>query len=89
MEDFKNHLNLVFDLTSLQDAAEQLLYPQLSGKSLRFEIFFQIPLEQVTDVIVLGERLLKNKIDNFGTVAKTVYFFFEFSGCYKIIVYFL
>ena len=70
MEDFKNHFNLVFDLTSLQDAAEQLLYPQLSGKSLRLEIFFQIPLEQVTEVTTSRERLLKVQIDNFGTVAK-------------------
>ena len=54
MEDFQNHYILVFDLTSLQDAAEQLHYPELSGESLRLEMFFQFPLEQVTEVIVLG-----------------------------------
>ena len=35
MEDFQNHYILVFDLTSLQDAAEQLHYSELSGESLR------------------------------------------------------
>ena len=40
MEDFQNHYILVFDLTSLQDAAEHLHYPELSGESLRLEMFF-------------------------------------------------
>ena len=88
MEDFQNHYIVVFDLTSLQDAAEHLHYPELSGESLRLEIFFQLPLEQVTEVIVLGERLSIIQIDKFGTVAKYVYFF-EFSGSYKNIVTFL
>ena len=60
MEDFRNHYILVFDLTSLQDAAEQLHYPEFSGESLRIEMFSQFPLEQITEVIVL----------KFGTVAK-------------------
>ena len=34
MEDFQNHYILDFDLTSLQDAAENLHYPELSGESL-------------------------------------------------------
>ena len=72
MEDFQNHYFLVFDLTSLQDAAEQLHYPELGGESLRLEMFFQFPLEQVTEVIVLGERLSNVQIDKFGTVAKNV-----------------
>ena len=47
LEAFQNHYNLVFDMISLQDAAEQLHYPELSGESLRLEMFFQFPLEQV------------------------------------------
>ena len=72
MKGFQNHYFIVFDLTSLQDAAEQLHYPEFSGESLRLEMFFQFPLEQVTEVIVLGERLSKIQIDKFGTVAKNV-----------------
>ena len=87
MEDFQNRYILVFDLTSPQDAAEHLHYPELSGESLRLEMIFQSPLAQVTEVIVLGERLSNIQIDKFGTVAKKVYFF-EFSGSYKNIVTF-
>ena len=72
MEDFQNHYILVFDLTSLQDAAEQLHYPEISGESLRVEMFYQFSLEQVTEVIVLGERLSNIQIDIFGTVATNV-----------------
>ena len=43
-----------------------------SGESLRLEMFFQFPLEQVTEVIVLGEKLSNIQIDKFGTVAKIV-----------------
>ena len=39
MEDFRSHTILVFDLTSLQNAAEQLHYPKLSEESLRLETF--------------------------------------------------
>ena len=72
MEDFPNHYIPVFDLTSLQDVAEQLHYPELSGESLRLEMLFQFPLEQVTVVIVLGESLSNIKIEKFGTVAENV-----------------
>ena len=40
MEDFQNHYILVFDLTSQQDGAEQLRYPEFSGESLLVEKFF-------------------------------------------------
>ena len=72
MEDFQNHYSLVFDLTSLEDAAEQLHYSEISGESLRLEVFFKFPLEQVTEVIVLAEKLSNVQIDKFGTVAKNV-----------------
>ena len=70
MEDFQTHYILLFDLTSLHDAAEQLHYPKLSGENLRLEKFLEIPLEQVTEVIVLVERHSNIPIDKFGTVAK-------------------
>ena len=73
MEYSQNHYILVFDLTSLQDAAGQLHYPELSGENLRLKKFFQLLLEQVTEVIVLGERQSNIEIDKFGTVAKNVF----------------
>ena len=57
MEEVQNHYILVFDLTSLQDAAEQLHYPELSEENLRLEMFFQFPLKPVTEVPVSGEKL--------------------------------
>ena len=57
IEDFQNHYKQILDLTSVQDAAEQLHYPEFSGESLILEMFFQFPLEQVTEIIVLAERL--------------------------------
>ena len=72
MEGFQNHFILVFDLTSIEDAAQQLHYPELSGERLRLKIFFQFPLEQVTELIVLGDRLSNIQIVKFGTVAINV-----------------
>ena len=69
---FTDHYVLVFDLTSLQDAGENVHYPELSGESLRLEMFFERPLTNVTELIVLGERISTVKIDQFGTVAKNV-----------------
>ena len=90
MEDFQNHYILVFDLTSPQDAAEQLHYSELSsGKACCFAMFFQFPLEQVMErPSNMEERLSNIRFNKFGTVAKKVYFF-EFSGFYEIIVTFL
>ena len=53
---FQNYYVLVFDLTSLQDAGENIHYPELSGESIRLEMFFDRPLTNVTEFIVLGER---------------------------------
>ena len=71
MVDFQNHYILVVDLTSLQDAAEQLHSPELSAESLRLDVFL-FPLEQVTEVIVFAERQSNIQTDKFGTVAKNV-----------------
>ena len=69
---FQDHYILVFDLTSLQDAGECVHYPELTGESIRLELFFEYPLENVTEIIVLGERISTVKIDKFGTVGKNV-----------------
>ena len=50
-------------------------------------MFFQFPLEEVTEVIVLEEILSNIQIDKIRAVAKTVYFF-EFSSSYKNNVFF-
>ena len=67
---FQNHYVLVFDLTSLQDAGENIHYPELSLESILLEMFFDHPLRSVTELVVLGERMTTVKIDHFGTAAK-------------------
>ena len=72
IDDFKDHYVLVFDLTSMQDATENCHYPELVGESLRLELNFTNPLENVTELIVLGERMSSVDVDKFGVVGKNV-----------------
>ena len=72
IDDFKDHFVLVFDLTSMQDATENCHYPELVGEPLRLELNFTNPLENVTELIVLGERMSSVEVDKFGVVGKNV-----------------
>ena len=72
LDDFKDHYVLVFDLTSMQDATENCHYPELVGEPLRLEINFTKPLENVTELIILGERKSSVAVDKFGVVGKNV-----------------
>ena len=72
IDDFKDHNVLVFDLTSMQDATENCHYPELVGEPLRLELNFTNPLENVTELIVLGERMSSVAVDKFGVVGKNV-----------------
>ena len=71
IDNFKNHHVLVSPLTSLQDATENCRYPQLVGEPLRLELNFTFPLEHVTELIVLGERLFLVANDKLSVVGKT------------------
>ena len=72
IEDFRDHYVLVFDLSSMQDATENCHYPELVGEPLRLELNFTNPLENVTELIVLGERMSSVAVDKFGVVGKNV-----------------
>ena len=54
-DEFKDQYVLVFDLTSMQYATENCHYPEFAGEPLRLELNFNQPLENVTELIVLGE----------------------------------
>ena len=56
IDDFEDHFVLVFDLTSMQDATENCYYPEIVGEPLRLALYFTQPLENVTELIVLGEQ---------------------------------
>ena len=72
IDDFKHHYVLVFDLTSIQDATENCHYTELVGEPLRLELNFTNPLENVTELIVLGERMSSVAVEKFGVVGKNV-----------------
>ena len=72
IDDFKDHYVLVFDLTSMQEATENCHYPELVGGPLRLELNFTNPLENVTEIFVLGERISSVAVDKFGVVGKNV-----------------
>ena len=64
-----------FDLTSLQDLAKQFHYPELSEESMRVQIFFNFHLEQVTEMLVLGEDYQMFIVTNPEQSLKLLFFF--------------
>ena len=72
IEDFIDHYVLVFDLTSMQDATENCRYPELVEEPLRLELNFTQPLENVTELIVLGKRMSSVAVDKFGVLGRNV-----------------
>ena len=63
---------LVFHLTSIQDAAENFPHPEIVGEQLRLELKITSPLEHVTELIVLRERMSSAAVDKFGVVEKEI-----------------
>ena len=72
IDDVIDHYVLVLDLTSMQDATENCHSPELVREPLRLELNFTNPLENVTELIVLGERMSSVAVDKFGVVGKNV-----------------
>ena len=71
IDDFKDHYVLVFHLTSImQEATENCHYPEVVGEPLILELNFTPPLENVAELIVLGERMSSVGVDKFGVVGK-------------------
>ena len=62
----------MLDLTSMQDAIENCHYPELVGEPVRLELNFAFPLEHVTELIVMGERMSFVEVDKFGVVGKNI-----------------
>ena len=73
VDKLKDHYVLVFDLISMQDATEHCHYPELIGEPLGLELYFSSPLENVTEVIVLGKRMSPVAVDKFGVVGKSLW----------------
>ena len=72
IDNFKDHCVLMFNVTSMQDVSENCHYPELVGEPLRLELKFTFPLELVTELIVLGERMSSVAVDKFVVVGKNI-----------------
>ena len=73
VDNFKHHYVLVFDLTSMQDTTEHCRFPEIIGEPLRLELYFISPLENLTQVIVLGERMFSVAVDKFGVMPNNLW----------------
>ena len=71
IDNLTDHYVLVFGLTSMQDATENCLFPELVGEPLRLELNFTFPLEHVTELIVLGKRMSSVAVDKIVLLEKT------------------
>ena len=72
IDNSEDHYVLMFDLTSMQDATENCHYPELVGEPLRPELNFTFPLQHVTELILVGERMSSVAVDKFGVVGKNI-----------------
>ena len=71
-DNFKRYY-VLFEFTSMQDAAEKFHYPERVGKPLKVELNFIFPLEHVTELFVSGERKSSVAVDKFGVVGKKIW----------------
>ena len=71
-DNFKDYYALVYDLTSRQDTAENIRYPELVEEPLRLLLKLEVPLGCITELIVLGERISSDEVDNLGVAGKNV-----------------
>ena len=69
-DNLKDHHVLVFDLTSLQVATENCQYPELIGEPPRLVLGLPFPIEHVTELIALGERMPSVALDKFGAAGE-------------------
>ena len=72
VDNFKDQYVLVFALNLMQDASEHCHYPELIAEPLRLELYFSSVLENVTEDIVLGERMSSVAVDKFGVAGKNL-----------------
>ena len=72
VDNFEDHYVIVFDLTSMQYATNHCNHPEIIGEPLRLEVYFSSPLENDTEVTVLGERMSSDAANKFGVVGKNL-----------------
>ena len=70
--DIGDHYVVVFNLTSMQDAAENCHYPDLVADVLWLELNFIFLRDHVAELIVLAKRLSLVAVDKNGVFGRNV-----------------
>ena len=71
--DYANRYNLVFDLTSTEQASDDYLYPQLTNGSISISLRFSAQLTNSVDTFLPGERSSIFYIDSSRKVSKNIF----------------
>ena len=71
IDKFKDHNVLVAQLIPMQVANGNCHYPKLVGIPMRAEPNFTFPLEHLTGLFILAERMSSIAVDKFGVGGKT------------------
>ena len=66
----KDHYVPLFELTSLQDATKKFCYSEVIGEPLRLKLNFTFPLENVSELIVLGQKSLQLQLTSLQLLAR-------------------
>ena len=75
LSDFDDHFVLVFDLTSTQEASQQLtVFPELTGAALNLSVEFGRALTDVVEIFVIAERFTTIFLEHSGRVSKNTLF---------------
>jgi hypothetical protein len=70
LADYPNHFIMVFDLTSTREAGSDVIYPELTGASIRLKLEFDAAITTPLEIFVMGEKDGTVYIDKNKTVVK-------------------
>ena len=70
LKDFPNHLIMVFDLTSTQEASHDFIHPKLTNCSISIELKFSTDLPSNNEIFVIGEKASIIFVDSAHRVSK-------------------
>ena len=71
IDNIKDHYVLVFDLTSMQDATENFLYPELVGEPLRLELNFNFFWNMLLNSLYWENECLRLQLTSLVLLEKT------------------
>lgn len=70
LQNYQSHYYLVFDMTSTQEANQDVLFPECIGSGIRIELYFDKNLDNSVELMVMGERFSTILIQKDGRVLK-------------------